>query len=279
MILSSLQGLLVGQGLAPCFHIPATFFSQLYIYISLRILRQIHPKPHPSPSQYLIYTKMSLTFNRPPPLAPSAHLQLPISTLGRELMPQSPPPLSPLNTSPPHSACHSPSQPSSPVTFPSGQAMRGTRAVPAPQLFGPGYTHEMQTPFNTPATPRRNAPILARPCVSRPTSSGGIGTVPSSLSTPLGEARPLNTVSAMRGRGIGIGAVLSSVGGAGVAGRSVGIPSAGVAVSAGDMAHAATPGNTPSSMERISKRMAKNLIHGNQAGGVGGANKIMPSYE
>jgi hypothetical protein len=210
---------------------------------------------------------MSLTFTPRPPLAPPSHLFQTTSTPDSS----SSPPLSPLNVSPPLSPT---SQPVSPVAFPTDTAMRGTRAVPAPQLF-PAHskiTHgQGDTPYNTPASPRR-APILApRPSFGgmlAPTSETGI---PSSLSTPLGHARPLNAALAMRSRG-----VAAAASGNGNVGRGgVGIPAGKVA----EVPYALTPGNTPSSMERISKRMASNLKIGDHTGGVEGVNRIMPSYE
>lgn len=75
----------------------------------------------------------------------------------------------------------------------------------------------------------------------------------------------------MRGRGI-IG-----VPSGGSGGRAVGIQGAGQ--NGGEVPHAFTPGNTPSSLERISKRMASNLMVGGGQGGGSAMNKIMPSYE
>ena len=60
--------------------------------------------------------------------------------------------------------------------------------------------------------------------------------------------RPINAASAMRGRGIA------------------------------PHPHAATPSNTPSSMERISRRIAQNLVVGATSSTPQG-NKIVPSYE
>ena len=101
------------------------------------------------------------------------------------------------------------------------------------------------TPFNTPAD--QPPPRSLKP---------GGGAIPSS---PAARVAPLNAASAMRGRGIGIGIAPT--------------PS---------VAHAATPGNTPSSMERISHRIATNLLLGEQPQGQdrnGNGNRIAPSYE
>lgn len=241
---------------------------------------------------------MSLTFTPRPPLAPPSHLQL--AFLSPELDISSPP-LSPFIASPPLSAD---SQPGSPFNnFPTDIAMRGTRAVPAPRLFpaheGP-TRDDADPPFNTPNSPRR-APILTPTAIpnnypSPPTNSdridigsglrgGGIigasqrgntSGVPSSLSTPLGGLKPLNAASAMRGRGLTNAFPPDSIG-SGAPGpvRAIGIPHN----KANEVPHAFTPGNTPSSMERVSKRMASNLMVGNQGGGGSSINRIVPSYE
>ena len=102
--------------------------------------------------------------------------------------------------------------------------------------------------------------------------SGGLDHIhiPSSLSTPLGGLQPLNAATAMRNRssgvGIGIGGVSANANGNGIGNGN------GHAQGGGGF----TPGNTPSSLERVSRRLANNLMVGPRDGVT---NQIAPSYE
>jgi hypothetical protein len=108
--------------------------------------------------------------------------------------------------------------------------------------------------------------------------SGGLDhmQIPSSLSTPLGgtvQVQPLNAATAMRGRAIGVGIGIAGAGGGN--GHSAGGSANGQQSMQAQGAF--TPGNTPSSLERVSRRLANNLMVGQKETGV--THQIAPSYE
>lgn len=202
----------------------------------------------------------SLTFPRPPPLQP-IQSGIPDQSAGPGPLSQHSPLNSPTSTETAHAITNP--APISATATAGATTPRGVPLYPTPNRSRPGPG---DTPYNTPAAPVASSPmtITSRPSIAHS------AVVPSSLSTPLGSVRPINTVSAMRGRGIGIGAP----GGAGKRGD--------------DLPPAFTPGNTPSSLERISRRMQSNLMLGGNKGEIGGAGtgvgqsgmyRIAPSYE
>lgn len=86
--------------------------------------------------------------------------------------------------------------------------------------------------------------------------------------------QPLNAAAAMRGRAIGVGI------GGGNGGNGAGGHGGGNAHGQGQNMQAQggfTPGNTPSSLERVSRRLASNLMVGGKETGV--THQIAPSYE
>ena len=177
-----------------------------------------------------------------------------------------------------------------PVPRPAGRVSLGGAGLTSPRGFifnsslgGAGHGHAnglgSATPVNTPA---KRPPPAGRLSAAAPHGNGnGSGMapgrvggglehmqVPSSLSTPLGGAvQPLNAAAAMRGRAIGVG-----IGGAAREGLNHGQGGQG-----GADKDAFTPGNTPSSLERVSRRLANTLQMVDPKEGV--THQIAPSYE